>query len=51
MAPTVKVMVELPLPGAAMVPGLKLMLVPAGAPVADSAMELLKRASRGGGNR
>ena len=41
-APTVMVMVELPAPGAGIVAGLKLTVVPLGAPVADKAIELLK---------
>jgi hypothetical protein len=36
------VMVELPEPGAGIVPGLKLTVVPVGAPVADKLIELLK---------
>ena len=40
--PTVNVMLEVPEPGAGIVDGLKLTVVPAGAPVADSAIELLK---------
>lgn len=39
---TVIVMVELPEPGAAMVLGLKLTVVPAGTPEAERLMELLK---------
>lgn len=39
--PTVTVMVEEPEPGAGIVLGLKLTVVPAGAPDADKAMELL----------
>ena len=39
--PTVIVIVELPLPGAAIVLGLKLTVVPLGAPVADRLMALL----------
>lgn len=41
LAPTVIVMVEVPEPGAEIVAGLKLTVVPAGAPVADNAMALL----------
>ena len=40
--PTVMVRVELPDPGAGMVAGLKLTVVPVGTPVADKAIELLK---------
>ena len=40
--PTVIVIVELPPPGAAIVLGLKLTVVPLGAPVADRLMALLK---------
>jgi hypothetical protein len=40
--PTVMVMVELPAPGAAIVLGLKLTVVPLGAPVADRLIALLK---------
>ena len=36
------VMVEVPDPGAGMVAGLKLTVVPVGTPLADSAIELLK---------
>ena len=39
---TVMVMVELPVPGAAIVAGLKPTVTPVGIPAADSAMELLK---------
>jgi hypothetical protein len=42
LAPTVMVMVELPEPGAGIVLGLKLTVVPGGAPVADRLIELLK---------
>jgi len=42
LAPTLKVIVELPAPGAAIVLGLKLTLVPAGTPTADNDMALLK---------
>ena len=42
LAPTLKVMVELPAPGAAIVLGVKLTVVPAGAPTADNVMALLK---------
>ena len=42
LAPTVMVMVELPEPGAGIVLGLKLTVVPVGAPVADRLIELLK---------
>ena len=41
-APTVMVMVELPTPGAAIVLGLKLTVVPLGAPEADRLIALLK---------
>ena len=41
-APTEIVMVELPPPGAAIVLGLKLTVVPDGAPLADNATALLK---------
>ena len=40
--PTVMVMVELPAPGAAMLLGLKLTVVPVGIPVADRLIVLLK---------
>ena len=40
--PTVMVMVELPAPGAGIVFGLKLTVVPVGTPVADRLIELLK---------
>ena len=40
--PTVIVIVELPAPGAGIVLGLKLTVVPAGAPAADNPMEPLK---------
>ena len=40
--PTVMVMVELPAPGAGIGLGLKLTVVPAGTPVADRLIELLK---------
>ena len=40
--PTATVIVELPPPGAAIVPGLKLTVVPLGAPEADRLIELLK---------
>jgi hypothetical protein len=40
--PTVIVIVELPPPGAAIVLGLKLTVVPLGAPLADKLMALLK---------
>ncbi len=42
LAPTVMVMVELPAPGAGIVCGLKLTVVPVGTPVADRLIELLK---------
>lgn len=42
LEPTVMVMIELPVPGAGMVVGLKLTVVPEGAPVADKLIELLK---------
>ena len=42
LAPTVMVMVELPAPGAGIVLGLKLTVVPVGTPVADRLIELLK---------
>src|SRR5271157_2978418 len=42
LLPTVMVMVELPPPGAGIVLGLKLTVVPAGRPVADRLIELLK---------
>ena len=42
LAPTVIVISELPDPGAGMLPGLKLTLVPEGTPEADSAIALLK---------
>jgi hypothetical protein len=42
LAPTVIVMVELPAPGAGIVLGLKLTVVPVGAPVADRLIALLK---------
>ena len=42
LAPTVMVMVEVPAPGAGIVPGLKLTVVPVGAPVADRLIALLK---------
>ena len=41
MAPTVIVMVEVPEPGAAMMAGLKLTVVPVGAPEADRPIALL----------
>ena len=41
LLPTVKVIVELPEPGAGMVLGLKLTVVPAGAPAADRLIGLL----------
>ena len=41
LAPPVMVMVELPDPGAAIVLGLKLTVVPEGTPEAESAIELL----------
>ena len=41
LAPTVMVMVELPAPGAGIVLGLKLTVVPVGTPVADRLIELL----------
>jgi hypothetical protein len=41
LLPTVKVIVELPEPGAGMVLGLKLTVVPAGAPAADRPIGLL----------
>ncbi len=40
--PTAIVIVELPPPGAAIVPGLKLTVVPLGAPAADRLIALLK---------
>ena len=40
--PTVRVMVELPAPGAAILLGLKLTVVPVGIPVADRLIALLK---------
>jgi hypothetical protein len=40
--PTARVIVELPPPGAAIVPGFKLTVAPVGAPVADRLIELLK---------
>jgi hypothetical protein len=40
--PTVMVIVEVPEPGAAIVLGLKLTVVPVGAPEADRLIELLK---------
>ena len=42
LLPTVMVMVELPAPGAGIVLGLKLTVVPEGAPEEDKLMELLK---------
>ena len=42
LAATVMVIVELPLPGAGIVVGLKLTVVPVGAPVADRLIALLK---------
>src|SRR5271157_5868127 len=42
LLPTVIVIVELPAPGAGIVLGLKLTVVPDGAPEADSAIALLK---------
>jgi hypothetical protein len=42
LAPTVIVIVEVPAPGAGIVFGLKLTVVPAGAPVADRPIALLK---------
>ena len=42
LTPTVIVIVEVPEPGAGIVAGLKLTVVPPGAPVADKAIELLK---------
>ena len=42
LAPTVIVIVELPAPGAGIVLGLKLTVVPVGTPVADRLIELLK---------
>src|SRR5271166_1153269 len=42
LAPTVMVIVELPAPGASIVLGLKLTVVPVGTPVADRLIELLK---------
>ena len=42
LAPTVMVMVELPEPGAGIVWGLKLTVVPAGTPEADRLIALLK---------
>jgi hypothetical protein len=41
LAPTVKVMVEVPAPGAAMLLGLKLTVVPVGIPEADRVIALL----------
>ena len=41
LAPTVIVIAEFPVPGAGMVCGLKLTVVPDGIPAADRAMELL----------
>lgn len=41
LVPTVIVIVELPEPGAGIVTGLKLTVVPVGAPVADNVMALL----------
>ena len=41
LAPTLMVMLEVPVPGAGMICGLKLTVVPLGTPDADSAMELL----------
>ena len=41
LVPTVIVTVDVPAPGAGIVLGLKLTVVPLGAPVADSAIELL----------
>src|SRR6516165_10942479 len=41
LSPTVNVIVEVPAPGAPIVLGLKLTLVPVGAPVADRLIELL----------
>jgi hypothetical protein len=40
--PTVMVIVELPVPGAPMVLGLKITVVPEGTPEADKLIELLK---------
>ena len=42
LAPTVIVMVDIPEPGAGIVPGLKVTVVPEGTPEAERAMELLK---------
>lgn len=42
VAPTATVIVELPPPGAAICAGLKLMVVPEGAPLADRPTALLK---------
>ena len=42
LEPTMMVIVELPLPGAEIVLGLKLTLAPEGTPEAESAIELLK---------
>ncbi len=42
LEPTVNVMVEVPLPGAGIVAGLKLAVVPEGKPEADKLMLLLK---------
>ena len=42
LLPTLIVMVELPLPGAGMLVGLKVTAVPEGWPEADRPMELLK---------
>ena len=42
LAPTVIVMVELPAPGAGILLGLKLTVVPVGTPEADRLIELLK---------
>ena len=42
LIPTVTVMTEVPEPGAGIVVGLKLTVVPDGAPVADRVIELLK---------
>ena len=42
LAPTVMVMVELPAPGAGIVVGLKLTVVPEGMPEADRLIALLK---------
>jgi hypothetical protein len=42
LAPTATVIVEVPPPGAGIVLGLKVIVVPAGAPEAERAIELLK---------